>query len=92
MKTSSVYVNERENIAEAMNLNEDKLSTICDKVVDKYSKHPLSAPSLFLQMIIEECDTVDEVALAIYLIMKSRNEQQNPLEKLLAGLMSSNEE
>jgi len=32
------------------------------------------------------------VALAIYLIMKSRNEQQNPLEKLLAGLMSSDEE
>jgi len=31
MKTSSVYVNERENIAEAMNLNENKLSTICDK-------------------------------------------------------------
>lgn len=92
MKPSSVYVHERKNSAEAMNLNEDKLRRICNKVVDKYSKHPLSASSLFLQMIIEECDTVDEVALAIYLIMKSRNEQQNPLEKLLAGLMSSDEE
>lgn len=92
MKPSSVYVHERKNSAEAMNLNEDKIRRICNKVVEEYSKHPLSALSLFLQMIIEECDTVDEVALAIYLIMKSRNEQQNPLEKLLAGLMSSDEE
>lgn len=92
MKPSSVYVHERKNIAEAMNLNEDKLRRICNKVVDKYSKHPLNTSSVFLQMIIEECDTVDEVALVIHLIMKTYNDQQNPLEKLLAGLMSSDEE
>lgn len=68
MKTTGAYDHKNDLISTCMNVDDDKIKAICNKVMGRFIADERSETSRLLEIIIEECDTVDEAVLATYLV------------------------
>lgn len=66
MKTTGAYDHKNDSISTCMNVDGDKIKAICNKVMRRFIADERSETSRLLEIIIEECDTVDEAVLATY--------------------------
>jgi hypothetical protein len=68
MKTTGAYDHKNDSISTCMNVDHDKIKAICNKVMRRFIADERSETSRLLEIIIEECDTVDEAVLATYIV------------------------
>jgi len=77
MKTTGAYDHKNDSISTCMNVDDDKIKAICNKVMRRFIADERSETSRLLEIIIEECDTVDEAVLATYIVNSAFEKMQS---------------
>lgn len=83
MKTTGAYDHKNDSISTCMNVDDDKIKAICNKVTRRFMADKRRETSRLLEIIIEECDTVDEAVLATYFISKAYEKLESIMAKFL---------
>lgn len=77
MKTTGKYDHEKTNISECMNVDSEKAKRISNTVLKRFMKDERAEISRLLEIVIEECDTVDEAVLGTYLVTLTLDKLQS---------------
>lgn len=91
MKTNGKYDHEEGSISACMNLDDRKMTAVCNKVMRRFIADERSETSRLLEIIIEECDTADEAVLATYLINEAF-EKMKSMAKLFEKMTGGKDE